>query len=333
MVGVRTLLAACGGGHLEELVAVRDRLPFDAGEVIWFTPDTEQSRSLLRGESVVAAHPAPPRDWRAALRNGSLAGALLRRLPVDVALSTGASTAVSTLPLAARSGATAVYLESAARVDGPSLSGRMLAAVPAVTTVCQSRAWAGGRWTYAGSVFDGYAPGPERRVDELSRVVVTVGSQAGYPFDRLLAHLVPLLPPGAEVLWQTGATDAAAHGVCGVATVPADELSAAMARADLVVAHAGVGSALTAVRAGVHPVLVPRTASAGEHVDDHQRQIAVELHERGLATFCEPERLRTDVLLAAARRTVVPRADTPPLALPPWGRPQSRSDAPSITDA
>ncbi len=315
MLGVRTILAASGGGHLAQLVRLRSRLPFDPGEVTWFTQDTAQSRSLLAGEEVVHALEAPPRDWRAAIRNARLVGDLARDRRFDAAVSTGASVAVSTLPIARRHGAVAIYIESAARVEGPSMSGRLLARLPGIRTFCQYTSWAHGRWSYAGSIFDAFEPGPQAPAADVRTVVVTLGSQGGYPFDRLVSRLVEILPTGADILWQTGGTDAGIHGVRGVSFVPAAQMDIAMADADLVVAHAGVGSALSALAAGRHPVLVSRRVAHGEHVDDHQMQIAAELDARGLATACTVEDLDSDVLAAAARRTTKVRVAPPPLTL------------------
>lgn len=312
---MRTLLAASGGGHLTELVQLRQRLAFDPGEVTWFTPDTPQSRSMLQGERVVHADLAPPRDWRAAVRNARLAGAMCRRGSFDVAVSTGASIALSTLPIAHRHGARVHYVESAARVSGPSVSGRMLALAQGVNTYTQHPGWSNVRWPYAGSVFDSFEPGPDIDQRGVDRIVVTLGSQRGYPFDRLVERLVRVLPVGAEVTWQTGGTDPRAHGVVGRVSMPHDELIGAIAGADLVIAHAGVGSALSALEAGRHPVLVGRRRALGEHVDDHQLQIAEELSKRGLATACEPEEITAEVLARAARRRVVVAQDPPPLLL------------------
>ncbi|TPX00665.1 hypothetical protein FJ656_31630 [Schumannella luteola] len=93
------------------------------------------------------------------------------------------------------------------------------------------------------------------------------------------------------------------HGVAGRATVPHAELAAAVAEADLVVAHAGVGAAVTAIEAGRCPVLVPRLARHKEHVDDHQVQIAAELERRGLAVAAAPEELDAELLQRAAARS------------------------------
>ena len=312
---MRTLLAASGGGHLTQLVNLRDRLPFEVGEVTWFTMDTPQSRSMLAGESVLFAHPAPPRDWRAVLANRRLAGAAFRRVGFDAAVSTGASIALSALPVSLAHGAATYYIESAARVEGPSLTGRLLSALPGMHTACQYRTWGDRRWSYAGSVFDCFEPGPRASTDEIASAVVTLGSQEGYPFDRLVSALHEAIPRGADVLWQTGATPTAHLGIDGRPAVPASVLESAMASADVVVAHAGVGSALSALLAGRHPVLVPRRSSLGEHVDDHQAQIAGELAERGLATRCSAEELDLEVLLDAASRTIVRSEDPPPLEL------------------
>ncbi len=312
---VRTLLAASGGGHLTQLVNLRERLPFDVGEVTWFTVDTPQSRSMLAGEQVVFADQAPPRDWRGALANARLAHAMCRRLRFDAALSTGASIAVSALPVASRAGAESYFIESAARVDGPSVSGRILAAVPGVRTFCQYRSWSGGPWAYAGSVFDSFEPGPVDAGARLDRVVVTLGSQDGYPFDRLVRRLRAVMPTDLQVLWQTGATETARLGIEGVRSMPAAQLEAAMVDADVVVSHGGVGSALSALLAGRHPVLVARRRSAGEHVDDHQLQITRALSDRGLATACTPEDLDLQVLRTAATRSVLRRVTPPPLDL------------------
>jgi UDP-N-acetylglucosamine transferase subunit ALG13 len=93
------------------------------------------------------------------------------------------------------------------------------------------------------------------------------------------------------------------------------ELSSAMAAADLVIAHAGVGSALAAMQAGHCPVLIPRRRARGEHVDDHQLQLAAELAARGLASVAEPEELDRPLLAAAAARRVRMHRAPPPFLL------------------
>ena len=61
-----------------------------------------------------------------------------------------------------------------------------------------------------------------------------------------------------------------------------EEMVDTMTNADSVVSHAGVGVIMTALQAGHTPVVIPRQASRGEHVDDHQMDIASRFAERGL---------------------------------------------------
>jgi UDP-N-acetylglucosamine--N-acetylmuramyl-(pentapeptide) pyrophosphoryl-undecaprenol N-acetylglucosamine transferase len=121
-----------------------------------------------------------------------------------------------------------------------------------------------------------------------------------------------LLPAEAEVLWQTGDTDTSDLGINGHDAIPERDLIQAMQEADVVVAHAGVGTALAALEVGKCPVLVPRRLAHAEHVDDHQTQIARELDGRGLSVSVEADALTHDDLLRAAGRAVATLADEPP---------------------
>ena len=119
----------------------------------------------------------------------------------------------------------------------------MISRMPGVNLYTQYESWAGGRWSYRGSVFDSFADadagtagGPPT---EIHRVVVTLGTYKGTPFPRLVRRLIEVLPSDAEVLWQTGATDVAELDIDGVYAIPERELTEAMREADVVVTHAG----------------------------------------------------------------------------------------------
>ena len=53
----------------------------------------------------------------------------------------------------------------------------------------------------------------------------------------------------------------------------------------------------------------------GEHVDDHQVQIAAELDRRGLAVSAHVDELSLDLLLDAAGRSVMRSSEKPALKL------------------
>ena len=119
------------------------------------------------------------------------------------------------------------------------------------------------RWRFRGSVFDAFAPAERgvRARREIRKVVVTLGTYRDFGFPLLIERLLELLPPEAEVLWQTGDTDVSGFRIEGHQAIPERELTAAMADADVVVAHAGVGASLAAFEVGKCPVLVPRRLS------------------------------------------------------------------------
>jgi UDP-N-acetylglucosamine--N-acetylmuramyl-(pentapeptide) pyrophosphoryl-undecaprenol N-acetylglucosamine transferase len=307
---VRTLMVANSGGHLEELWHLQSRLASSKKSRAWVTWDSPHSRSLLAGEECIYIDQADPRDARAAVRNARDAREILNRGEWSKVVSTGSVMSVPFFALARARGIPCHYIESAARVTGPSLSARLLEWVPGVHRYSQHKGWSGRRsWTYSGSVFDAFgpstrAPGPGH--DEIERVVVTLGSQT-YGFRRLVEGLLRVLPPGADILWQTGYTDTSGLGIDAVTFLPADDLLESMRKADLVVAHAGVGSALAAMQAGHSPLLVPRRRARNEHVDDHQVQIARHLVNRGIATSCDADELHPDITAVAAAQRVVPR--------------------------
>ena len=310
----RTLLVASTGGHLEQLYALARRIPgVQSGGCTWVTFDAAQSRSLLAGEDVVYVDYTAPRDWRNTVRNLAPAWRILSSGRYDHVISTGAAIALTFLPLARAKGLSATYVESAARSQGPSLTGRILMRVPGVQLGTQYSSWADKRWSYVGSVLDEYVSRPYGHVPALRRVVVTLGT-IPYSFRRLVERLIDVLPSGASVTWQTGATDVSNLPISARSEMEYHELYAAIHAADVVVAHAGTGSALAAIEAGKCAVLVPREQIHGEHVDDHQSQIAAELAGRGLALARSVDELTYEDLREAASLGVE-RVQAPPLRL------------------
>lgn len=307
-----TVLVATAGGHLTQLAELAPRLPFGLTDRVWVTFDTPQSRSLLAGEDVVYVDPIQPRQLGRAVREMPDARRLLRQRRADTVVSTGAALAVSYLIPAAAMRIPAHYVESSARVEGPSTTGRILERVPGIRLYRQYEHAASGRWRYAGSVFAGFSARPAANpMRPIRRVVVTLGT-VEESFRRLVERLIEILPAGADVLWQTGLTPVDGLPIDAADFVPAADLQAAMATADVVVAHSGCGSVLDALSAGRCPVIVPRRLARGECVDDHQSQIARWIAARDLAVHAELGDLTADHLRQAAGRCVV-RVAHPPL--------------------
>jgi beta-1,4-N-acetylglucosaminyltransferase len=111
---------------------------------------------------------------------------------------------------------------------------------------------------------------------------VSVGN-ATQPFTRMLdavCEKADQLPQ--PIFVQFGATSSFDFlGCTGVAYLKMEEFEQLVREAELLILHAGAGSVIHAVRAGKTPVIVPRRASLGEHVDDHQLEFARELETTG----------------------------------------------------
>ena len=198
---------------------------------------------MLAGRDVEYVPYVGQKDVVGVLRCMRHAHGLFRRRRPTRAVSTGSGIALGYLPYLAARGVECHYIESATRVSGPSVTGRVLQWVPGVRTYTQYQSWADSRWQYGGSVFDGYeSAAMAREPDAMVRVVVTVGAATQYPFRRLIDHLVPLLAPeGAlaqttglpvEVLWQTADTPVDDLPIHATPALPAAELGAALAKAD-----------------------------------------------------------------------------------------------------
>lgn len=297
----KVLLVATTGGHLMQLAELAPRLPLRQPR-LWVTFDSEQARTLLAGEEVRFIPFIGERDVAGVMRTLPVAQRILTREgPIAAVISTGSAIALSFLPLATLHGIPAHYVESAARTGQPSITGRVLQWAPSIRLYRQYRHCAAGRWRYGGSVFDGFESVTHPAVP-IRRAVVTLGTMT-QGFRRLLDRLQMILPSTAEVLWQTGETPTDGLGIEARRYLAATALVDAMRQADLVVAHAGCGSALTALIAGKCPVLVPRDPGSGEIVDAHQREIAQWLDARGLAVARSVDRLTfADLQLAASRR-------------------------------
>ena len=311
------LLVANDGGHIMQLHTMRPRLGLV--DVVWVTPRTPQTESLLAGEVVHWADPCPPRDLGAVMHNAARCRVLFEQYAITLVVSTGAALALAVLPQARMRNIETVYIESATRYDAPSLSGRMLAMMPGVRTFSQSAALHNRRWTYLASPWDLYES-VEREPRPISRMVVSLGTQEGFGFRRLLERLAPLVPAGVEVLWQTGSTPVDGLGIDGHPSVPSADMTLAVAESDVVVAHAGTGIALLALENGKFPVLVPRRALHGEHIDDHQLTIALELSLRDLCVSRDADNLKADDLRHAISRSVVKKVAPTALSLAPTSR-------------
>lgn len=107
-------------------------------------------------------------------------------------------------------------------------------------------------------------------------IFVTIGTQL--PFPRLITAMDGLAGRhGLDVIAQIGPHDGALSHMSGEAGYPPDVFRSHFCAADRVVAHAGIGTILSARRFGKPLILVPRRHDLGEHRNDHQVATATHL--------------------------------------------------------
>ncbi len=125
--GAPVLLICSCGGHLLQLHALHDA--WAGFERVWVTFDKSDSRSLLAGERVIHAYGPTNRNVPNLLRNLRLARRVLATVRPAAIVTTGAGLAVPFAWMARLRRIPVVYIESLTRIEGLSLSARLIAPV------------------------------------------------------------------------------------------------------------------------------------------------------------------------------------------------------------
>jgi UDP-N-acetylglucosamine transferase subunit ALG13 len=117
-------------------------------------------------------------------------------------------------------------------------------------------------------------------------IFVIMGMEV-HPFDRLARAADELHASGTigeEVFIQLGACGYQPRSARFERYLSFGEVCEHIQRASVVITHAGAGSTLVCIQQGKHPIMVPRRARLGEHVDEHQVPFTEKLAREGLVT-------------------------------------------------
>jgi UDP-N-acetylglucosamine transferase subunit ALG13 len=123
-------------------------------------------------------------------------------------------------------------------------------------------------------------------------LLVTVGTEQ-YPFNALMNWVDLLIREGLidrdeEVIVQYGSSSKLPDKVRIFKRLPESEFKALLEQARVVISHCGEGSAMLLESLGKPYVLVPRTRRFGEHVDDHQLEMADAMEKQGISVARSP---------------------------------------------
>lgn len=114
-------------------------------------------------------------------------------------------------------------------------------------------------------------------------IFVSAGTQ--FPFDRLIEMVDSLADEtGEEIVAQAIPDKYEPRNFSLLGIIPQHEYADLVSKCDLVVAHAGMGIIITAMRLGKPIIVLPRLASMGEHRNEHQTSTAQHLQQMGYVT-------------------------------------------------
>ncbi|MCL1950503.1 MAG: hypothetical protein FWF59_12295 [Turicibacter sp.] len=104
-------------------------------------------------------------------------------------------------------------------------------------------------------------------------------------FSRMI-QAVEGLDTQEEIIIQGGHNPYQSHRMKVHGFFSEEELERLYAQADYVITHAGAGSMLKAIKKGKKTIAFPRLKKYGEHVNDHQLELAEKFEDLGYLLVC-----------------------------------------------
>jgi UDP-N-acetylglucosamine transferase subunit ALG13 len=85
-----------------------------------------------------------------------------------------------------------------------------------------------------------------------------------------------------QAVWQIGVSSFQPKAGQAVRVLAPQKFQQLLAQAEVFIGHAGEGSIMETLQMGKLPIVCARQRRYGEHVNDHQQEIAEEMAKRGL---------------------------------------------------
>ena len=142
-------------------------------------------------------------------------------------------------------------------------------------------------------------------------VFVSVGTER-FPFDRLVRAVDEMAGQRHDepIFVQTGHSTYQPRWCQWARFLPYQELVKRIGEARMVVSHAGAGSMLLCMRVGKIPIVVPRRKRFGEHVDDHQLELAARMAQLGRVVLASSPEEAMSLIHADHTRSVTVANET-----------------------
>lgn len=122
-------------------------------------------------------------------------------------------------------------------------------------------------------------------------IFVAVGTQK-FQFNRLLRIIDNLVLEhfiDEEVIAQSGYSSYSANNYVAHSFLSQDEFENTVSQCSILITHGGVGTIMSGLQRNKPVIIFPRLKKYGEHVDDHQLEIAEVFNESSFAISCTNE--------------------------------------------
>jgi uncharacterized protein (TIGR00661 family) len=298
----RVIFTASAGGHLVELSQLNQlKNQYDSLLVI----EKDDFNKNLDGPTEYLIRDINHNIFQKILinfKNLSSVIKIVKTFRPKFVVSTGASSATLTAWAAKLFvGAKVIFVETAASINRLSLAGKLNYPI-ADRFIVQHRQLQKvyQKVIYGGSIFSFQPP---TQAAPSKHILVLLGTQKN-SFRRLIEAVDKLDLP-ESIIVQSGHTKFSSDKLDIQPFVDPAEYDRLNQEAKLVISHAGVGSIMQALALGKPVVVMPRRRRFGEHLNDHQLQIAHSLAEQGLVTVVEKaDQLESAVAQALNRQSV-----------------------------
>lgn len=254
--------------------------PAIEGETEWLTVDGPRKSALE--EIGAEVHTVPTFDLdHFNIANPLRSVALALKLRPRRIITTGAGVVFTFTFFSWLLGADVVYIETMARVSAPSKTGAVLAMLSSLHVVQWPELK--GRFPQAVVCRPALLPDEVNMQHGGKGTFVSLGTHPE-PFDRLLELVDNALAQGVlpEPCFVQGSTSRKSPRMVSADTLSTTDFQRRLRESRYVVGHAGAGFISGALSQGKRPLILARRQSFGEHVDDHQLQLAAKLAELGL---------------------------------------------------
>jgi UDP-N-acetylglucosamine transferase subunit ALG13 len=287
--GHRIHLATSSGGHIALLIALRDA--FRDYDRAWITQESPHAERLKANGEIVELLPRYDRHLIRGrlLQNCARAFWIVARDRPRLVITPGSGLIVPFCLLARLAGARLIFVETMARVTTPSAAGRVLSRVAHEVFV---------QWPEALPLYPNAQLCRPALLEEVSPrqrsgtgTFVGVGL-AGQPFDRLLQVVDRAAESGVlpqPIIAQVGTATYKPKNFEATRWLEPDAVEAHIRDSEVIICHTGSGLISASLKTGRRPLAMARSASHGEHFDDHQRQLLSKLGEIGLVVPIEDE--------------------------------------------